>query len=77
MKIAATFIASLPHSPSKPIVTSSLETASTSLIVTTIDTSNVQSLFTPTQLSVSLIEVTSTSSIELQPPSSSATEQVS
>ena len=40
IKITTIVIASLPHSPSKPVAT-------TSLIVTTIDTSNVQSLFSP------------------------------
>lgn len=47
MKIIATVIASLPHSPSKPTTTSSSEIASTSFIGTTIDTSNIQSHFTP------------------------------
>ena len=41
MRIVAEVISSLPHSPRKSIVTSSLEIASASLIVTTTDTSNV------------------------------------
>lgn len=48
MKITSIVIASLPHSPSKPVATSSLETSSTFLIVTTTGTSNIQSLFSPT-----------------------------
>ena len=45
MRIAAAVIASLPHSPRKLVATSSSEIALASLIVTTVDTSNVQSLF--------------------------------
>ena len=47
MRIFVEVIASLPHSPPKFVVSSSMETASTSLIVTTIDTSSAQSLFSP------------------------------
>ena len=45
VKIAIAIIASLPHSPAKPTITSSLEIASKSMIVATTDTSNFQSLF--------------------------------
>ena len=48
-----------------------METTLASLIVTTNDTSNVQSLFAPAHLSTSLTEVTSISYTELQMPSSS------
>ena len=48
VKIVATVIASLPHSPAKLVATSISKTTSTSLIVaTTRNTSNVQSLFAP------------------------------
>ena len=65
-KIVATIIASLPHSPAKLATSSSLEIDPASLIVTTTDTSNVQSLFATSQLNTSLIEVSTTSSTELQ-----------
>lgn len=77
MKIVAIVIASLPHSPIKLAAISNSKTTSASLIMTTIDTSNVQSLFAPTQLNVSLSKVTSTSSIELQPLSSLAIKLMS
>ena len=46
MRIATHIIAFVSHSPPKYIV-SSMETTSTSVIVTTIDTSYAQSLFSP------------------------------
>ena len=64
MRIAVEFIASLPHSQRKLVATSSSEIASMNLIVTIVDTSNVQSLFSPSQISASM-EVSTTSSIEL------------
>ena len=48
------------------MTTSSEKTALARMIVTTNDNKNIQSLFTPIQLSTSLIEVSSTSSTELQ-----------
>ena len=49
VKIAAAVIASLPHSPPKPI-TSTMETTSTSEIVSTSATSIAQSSLAPSQL---------------------------
>ena len=65
VRISIEVISSLPHSPPKYVV-SSMETTSTSVIATTtIDTSSDQSLFAPSQLQVSLIEVSTTSSTKL------------
>lgn len=65
VKIVVIVIASLPHSPSKPVTTSSAKLAPIRLIVTTSDNSNIQPLFAPIQLSTSLTKVTSTSSTKL------------
>ena len=68
VRIAIEVIASLPHSPVK-IATPSMETTLASLILITIDAPTVQLVFTPTQLSLSLIKVTSTLSTKLKTPS--------
>ena len=70
VKIVAVVIASLPHSPAK-IATSSSKIALASLIVTTpSDTSNVQSSLAHSKINVLVTKVATTSSIEVQPPSS-------
>ena len=68
--IVVVVIGSLPHSSIKTTISSSMEIASVTLIVT-LDASIVQSLFTPSQLQVSLMEVSTTSSTKLQPSTSS------
>ena len=65
VRIATEVIASLPHSPPKSAVSSSMKTTSTSVIVTTTNTSSSQSLFSPSQLQLSLMEVSTTSSTKL------------
>ena len=47
VKIVAVVIASLPHSPRKILTTSSIETTSTGLIVTTTASTSTQSIFAP------------------------------
>ena len=65
VKIGTIVITSLPHSPRKLVTTSSVETTSSGLIVTTIDNTNILSIIALVQLNTSLTEVSSTSSTEL------------
>ena len=64
IRIAVEAIASLPHTP--PNTVTSMESTSTGEIVSTIVTSFTQSAPTPSQLQVSTMEVSTTSSTELK-----------
>lgn len=71
MKIAIEFISSFPHSPPKTTTSLGLEITSIGMIATTTD---ISSALATSQLQVSAMEVSATSSTELQ-PSSSAPKQ--
>lgn len=66
VKIVVVVIASLPHSPSKTLITSNIKTTSARLIVTSTKSTNTQSVPTPVQLSTSLVVVPSTLSTKQQ-----------
>lgn len=73
VRIAAQVIASLPHSPMKVSTSSGIESSSAKVITSTTDTLFVGSLFATSQLLVTTMEVSTTSSTKLQTsPSTSA-----